>query len=132
MNLYSNLTDENIELYCIRHYNNPQCISVEDYHNDMRRFKYIKRLLNQFHNHGTVKIRLLLNHVIMIYNIFDPEPATRILFFKITEQYWDVIKPLLIHLNLMPEIVQGINNRDIRSSDIQLNESIVQLLRENK
>ena len=68
----------------------------------------------------------------MIYNIFDPEPATRILFFKITEQYWDVIKPLLIHLNLMPEIVQGINNRDIRSSDIQLNESIVQLLRENK
>ena len=80
---FANINDENIDLYCIKNYNNPQCISIEDYNNDMRRFKYIKRLLNQYANGNEIKIRLLVNHIIMIYNIFDRLSATRILFYRL-------------------------------------------------
>lgn len=130
--LYKNLDDSNINNYCIKYYNNPQCISISDYNDDIRRFKYIKRLINQFENNGTIKIRLLLNHIITIYNLFDRTAATRILFFKINELHWPIIKPILMYLNLLPEYVYGINNQDIKTSEIPLNEKIIGLLRENK
>ena len=130
MNLYDDLNDSNIEPYCIKHYDNPQCLAMEDYHNDMRRFKYIKRLLNQFSNDNEIKVRLLLNHIIMVYNIFDNEAATRILFFKIDSKHWDILKTVLIFLNRMPKNIKGINSRNIIASDIQLNDKIVTMLRE--
>ena len=132
MNLFENLDNVNIDHYCIKNYDNPQCLSIEDYHNDMRRFKYIKRLLNQYTNNSNIKIRLLLNHIIMIYNIFNNESATRILFFKINEHHWSILKTILIFLDRMPKNVYGINNRDIISSDIQLDERIVSMLRDIK
>ena len=103
MNLYSNLTDENIELYCIRHYNNPQCISVEDYHNDMRRFKYIKRLLKKYHKGTEVKLNLLLNHIVIIYNVFG-DAAPLLLFYKMERDYWSDIKAIMMFLNKYPEM----------------------------
>ena len=132
MNLFDDLNDSNIEPFCIKYYNNPQCLSMEDYHNDMRRFKYIKRLLNQFSNNNEIKVRLLLNHIIMVYNIFDNEAATRILFYKIDENHWDILKTVLIFLNRMPKNIKGINSRNIITSDIQLNDIIVTMLREIK
>ena len=105
---------------------------MEDYHNDMRRFKYIKRLLNQFSNDNEIKVRLLLNHIIMVYNIFDNEAATRILFFKIDSKHWDILKTVLIFLNRMPKNIKGINSHNIIASDIQVNEKIVTMLREIK
>ena len=132
MNLLDDLNDSNIEPFCIKYNNNPQCLSMEDYHNDMRRFKYIKRLLNQFSNNNEIKVRLLLNHIIMVYNIFDNEAATRILFYKIDENHWDILKTVLIFLNRMPKNIKGINSRNIITSDIQLNDKIVTMLREIK
>lgn len=130
--LYNNLDDSNINNYCIKYYQNSQCISIDDYNDDIRRFKYIKRLLNQFENNGTIKIRLLLNHIITIYNLFDNRAATRILFFKINKHHWPILKPILLYLKLLPEYVYGINNEDIRTSEIPLNEKIISLLRDNK
>ena len=127
---FANINDENIDLYCIKNYNNPQCISIEDYNNDMRRFKYIKRLLNQYANGNEIKIRLLVNHIIMIYNIFDLQSATRILFYKLPEEHWSVLKTILIFLNRMPKIVYGINNTNLISSDIQIDDVIANQLRE--
>ena len=126
---FTNLTPENIDLYCMHNYDNPQCTSIEDYHNDMKRFKYIKRLLNQYESTKTLKVRLLLNHVIMIYNIFNNKAATRIWFFKLQSNYWPILKPLLIFLHMMPLRVTGIHSKDILNSDIQLDEKTVQELR---
>ena len=80
----------------MKFYDNPQCISVEDYQTDMKRFKYIKRLLNQYNSSTDLNIRLLLNHIIMVYNLFDNQIATRILFFKIDSKYWPILKPILM------------------------------------
>ena len=114
----------------MKFYDNPQCISIEDYHNDMKRFKYIKRLLNQYSHSNELKMRLLLNHIIMVYNFFDNQAATRILFFKIDLNYWSILKPILIFLKLMPDMIKGINGYNIRSSDIQLHNLTVKQLRE--
>tara|TARA_R110000824_G_scaffold227224_1_gene415056 strand:+ start:118 stop:465 length:348 start_codon:yes stop_codon:yes gene_type:complete len=114
----------------MKFYDNPQCISVEDYQTDMKRFKYIKRLLNQYNSSTDLKIRLLLNHIIMVYNLFDNQIATRILFFKIDPKYWPILKPILIFLKLMPDMIRGIDGNNIRSSDIQLHNLTVTQLRE--
>lgn len=127
---FQNLTSENIELYCVKHYDNPQCLSYDDYHNDMRRFKYIKRLLNQYKNNKSFKIRLLLNHIIMIYNLFDNESATRILFFKIPPEDWNVLKTLLEFLNRLPNTINGINNSTIKTHEIKNNQDIENMLKE--
>ena len=127
---FANINDENIDLYCIKNYNNPQCISIEDYNNDMRRFKYIKRLLNQYANGNEIKIRLLVNQIIMIYNIFDRLSATRTLFYRLPQEHWSVLKTILIFLNRMPKIVYGINNTNLISSDIQIDNVIANQLRE--
>ncbi len=127
---FDNLTEQNIDLYCMKFYDNPQCISVEDYQTDMKRFKYIKRLLNQYNSSTDLKIRLLLNHIIMVYNLFDNQIATRILFFKIDPKYWPILKPILIFLKLMPDMIRGIDGNNIRSSDIQLHNLTVTQLRE--
>lgn len=127
---FQNLTSDNIDLYCVKHYDNPQCLSFDDYHNDMRRFKYIKRLLNQYRNNNILKIRLLLNHIIMVYNLFDQEAATRILFFKTPPEDWDILKTLLVFLNRLPRSIEGINNSTINTLEIKNNQAIVNMLKD--
>ena len=123
------LTEETFLLYAARHYDNPQCISTEDYGDDMKRFKYLKRHLNHYLASGELKERLILNHLIMIYNLFDNESGTRILFYKIEENSWAILKPFLIYLKLMPKIIYGVKGRDIRDSDIQLDKLVIKQLR---
>ena len=127
---FQNLTSDNIDLYCVKHYDNPQCLSFDDYNNDMRRFKYIKRLLNQYRNNNILKIRLLLNHIIMVYNLFDQEAATRILFFKTPPEDWDILKTLLVFLNRLPRSIEGINNSTINTLEIKNNQAIVNMLKD--
>ena len=127
---FQNLTSDNIDLYCVKHYDNPQCLSFDDYHNDMRRFKYIKMLLNQYRNNNILKIRLLLNHIIMVYNLFDQEAATRILFFKTPPEDWDILKTLLVFLNRLPRSIEGINNSTINTLEIKNNQAIVNMLKD--
>lgn len=114
------ITKENIDLFSETSYRNPQCLSSEDFYEDMYRIKYVKRLFNKYHRSGEIKTRLILNHIIAFYNVFENRDATRILFFKMEEKYWSLLKTFLIYLSYMPEIVHGVNGRNIMSDDINI------------
>ena len=98
------LNSENIHSFSENSYRNPQCICAEDFHEDMNRVKYVKRLLNKYKKGEELKTRLILNHIICFYNVFDKYSATRIWFFKIDRDYWPVLKTFLEYLSLMEEI----------------------------
>tara|TARA_Y100000287_G_scaffold89168_1_gene70874 strand:- start:2779 stop:3165 length:387 start_codon:yes stop_codon:yes gene_type:complete len=118
------LNKENIDIFSESSYRNPQCLSYEDFYEDMNRVKYVKRLFNKYNRGGEIKTRLILNHIIAFYNVFENRDATRILFFKMEENYWPLLKTFLLYLSYMPEIVHGVNGRNIMSDDINIDVSI--------
>ena len=113
----------------MKEYDNPQCVQVEEFYDDLKKVKYIKRLFNQYSNEGVLKERLLLNHIIVFYNVFPVRSATRILFLKIEEEFWPILKTFLVYLSYMPEIIDSINGRSILSDEIQLDQHVVNRLR---
>jgi len=123
------LTDKNFLLYCARHYDNPACISTEEFIEDIRRIKYIKKLLTRYVETGELKERLILNHLIVLNNIFRPEPLCRILCLKM-EVYLPYIKPFLILLNcLISNIINVKIKRNIDTELIVMDSRIVEVLR---
>ena len=127
--VFDDLNEKNFLLYAMKEYDNPQCVQVEEFYDDLKKVKYIKRLLNQYLNEGVLKERLLLNHIIVFYNVFPVRSATRILFLKIEEEFWPILKTFLVYLSYMPEIIDSINGRAILSDDIQLDQGVVDKLR---
>ena len=127
--MIENLTDKNITSYMIMSYENSQCVDMEEFEDDMKRVKYIKRLINRYLSGGELKERLLLNHIISFYNVFGIEAATRILFFKVDESDYSVLKTFLIYLNVMPEQVKLIKGKNIINSNIPVVEEVVNKLR---
>ena len=128
---FENLTDKNIELYCIKYYNNPQCLSLNDYKEDLKKIKYLKRLFNNYFTSGILKERLILNHLIMLFNVFDNYALSRILFFKFDKKYYSLLKTFLMYLNhIPPKLIRGIRGEDVSLIDIQLDEVVVDKLRE--
>lgn len=128
---FENLTDKNIELYCIKYYNNPQCLSLNDYKEDLKKIKYLKRLFNNYFTSGILKERLILNHLIMLFNVFDNYALSRILFFKFDKKYYSLLKTFLMYLNhIPPKFIRGIRGEDVSLIDIQLDEVVVDKLRE--
>ena len=97
------INDENFTLFAAHKYQNPACESEEEFYEDLNRVKYIKRLFFRFDNTGELKVRLLLNHIIILTNVFGNEGATRILFHKSEEKYYGYIKTFLYYLNSLPE-----------------------------
>jgi hypothetical protein len=127
---FEDLNEKNFLLYAMKEYNNPQCIEVEEFNDDLKKIKYIKRLFNQYVAEGTLKERLLLNHIIVFYNVFPPKAATRILFYKIEERFWPMLKTFLFYLNLMPEEkIESIMGKSIITNDIPFDQGIVDSLR---
>ena len=127
--MFESLNDKNIDLYTAKMYENPQCISTEEFYDDMKRIKYLKRLFNRYLTAGELKERLVLNHIIVFYNVFSVEAATRILFLKLDEGMYPILKTFLIFLGYMPEVVYGIRDENIISSDIAIDNHIVNTLR---
>lgn len=123
-----NLNDENFLLYAAKHYDNPHCFDVDEFYEDINRFKYIKRLFNRYEESGDLKERLILNHIIILYNVFGIQATTRMLFLKL-EGYYHYLKPFLILLNYMPEIVKNIKGSNILNYNIGLDQKIVDKLR---
>ena len=113
------LDDTNFMLYAARYYDNPQCYDTLEFYDDLKRFKYIKRLFNIYLETGELRERLILNHIIILYNVFGVIPATRMLFFKLFE-YKELLKPFLELLNFMPlKIINiGLKGITIKSSDV--------------
>ena len=128
--IFDDLNEKNFLLYAMKEYNNPQCIEVEEFNDDLKKIKYIKRLLNQYVSEGVLKERLLLNHIIIFYNVFPPAAATRILFFKIEEKFWPILKPFLFYLKLMPEDkIESIMGREIKTNEILMDQGVIDSLR---
>ncbi len=104
MSLFDKLTAKNFSAYAMKHYDDPQCEDMEDFQEDLRRFRYLKRLLFRYHESGELRERLLLNHLICLFNVFGHEPCMRMLKFKIKEdRYWSSIKTLLLYLDYITQ-----------------------------
>ena len=127
---FDDLNEDNFVLYAMKHYENNQCLSEKDFYNDLKILKYLRRLLNRYENGGEIKVRLILNHLIMLTNVFPVNVTTRMLFFKMPEKYWSVLKTFLIFLNYMPEVIESVNGNVIISSDILLDMNVAEQLRE--
>ena len=122
------LNESNFLLYAAKHYENPSCYNVDEFNEDLKRFKYLKRLFNRYEETDELKDRLILNHIIVLYNLFGTEATTRMLFLKM-KGYYHILKPFLVLLNYMPELVNGVGNESIRSSDILMDPVVVNRLR---
>ena len=112
-------------MFALLHYDNPHCVDIKEYFEDVRKLKYIKRLFNRYKEDNVMKERLILNHLISFYNVFDNKAATRLLFFRVGEQYYSLLKTFLVFLNRMPEKV----NENLYSDDIQLDDKVIEILR---
>ena len=120
----------NFLLYAAKHYDNPQCFDTIEFYEDLKRFKYIKRLLNRYVEDGDLKERLILNHIVVLFNLFGVYPSIRMLFLK-CEGMESLLIPFLITLNNLPERVEniGIENKTMITSDINLDQNVVNILR---
>ena len=123
------LDESNFMLYAAKHYDNPQCFDTLEFYEDLSRFKYIKRLFNRYEESGELKERLILNHLIILYNVFGPV-TTKMLFFKLND-HLHLLKPFIVLLGFLPDRVSGIGveNKTVISSDISMDENIVKILR---
>ena len=128
--MIENLTEKNINVYMIMSYNNSQCVDMEEFEDDVKIPKYIKRLINRYRGAGELKHRLILNHIILFYNVFNKEAATRILFFKMDKSDYSVLQTVLVYLNLMPDVIEMVNGRNIVNTDIPISKEISEKLRE--
>ena len=102
MKLFDELTNRNFKLFAMQHYNNPECTDVEEFKEDLNRFRYLKRLLSRYEADGDLQERLILNHIIVIYNAFGIEAANRMIWFKLQREHWTYVKPFLVFLNYLP------------------------------
>ena len=126
--MITELTNENFLMYAIKHYDNPSCSGLKEFDDDLKRLRYIKRLLGRYTATGNIKERLIINHLVVLYNVFGIDAATNMLFFKIQERFWPQLKPFLVFLNYMPERIQHKGGR-LLGADIALDANIVDILR---
>lgn len=119
------LDDENFILFAAKHYDNPQCYDSEEFYDDLKRFKYLKRLFGKYEESGELRERLIVNHLIILYNVFG-DTATKMLFYKL-EDYYSYLVPFLVLLHRLPEKVNI--GKIIYTSDIALDMHIVEVLR---
>jgi hypothetical protein len=128
--MFERLDDSNFILYCAKHYDNPQCHDTDEFYEDLRRIKYIKKLITRYVVTGDLKERLILNHIIILNNVFGPIHLSRILFLKMEKQL-KYIKPFLIMLNILPEKVYNIGKEGkfFVTDEIEMDLTIIEALR---
>lgn len=123
------LTDSNFVMYAMKHYDNPSCCSIDEFNEDINRFKYIKKLITRYVETGELKERLILNHLIILNNVFGAEPLCRMLFVKM-DKHLCYIKPFLVMLSILPEYVYGIKDQGVIMTDmISMDDEIINALR---
>ena len=103
MSDFHKLTPDNIMMFAMKHYDNPFCVDRKEFLDDMKRFKYLKRLFRKYDTSDILKVRLILNHIIVLANVFGVDASTTLLFFKIEKKHWSTLKTFLVYLNYMPE-----------------------------
>jgi 5'(3')-deoxyribonucleotidase len=128
---FDDLTSENFLLYAVKAYDKPNCI-MSEFKEDMKRFNYLKRLFRRYRKMDDLRERLVINHLVVVYNVFGVEVATRMLFYKMSKDDYSALKTYLIFLNYMPAVVHGIKGQDIVTSEIPVDMKIAEVLREIK
>ena len=103
MSDFHKLTPDNIMMFAMKHYDNPSCVDKKEFLDDMKRFKYLKRLFRKYDTSKALKIRLILNHIIVLANVFGVDASSTLLFFKIDKKHWPILKTFLVYLNYMLE-----------------------------
>ena len=126
--MIDDLNDDNFLIYAMKAYNAPHCI-MSEFESDIKRTKYLKRLFRRYKVTKSLKERLILNHIILLNNVFDPESTARILFYKIDERDYDILKTFLSYLNIMPDMIYGVNGKNISVADIPIDINIAETLK---
>ena len=120
MQLFDNLTEDNILLYAAKHYYKPNVIDADEFYDDLKRFMYLKRLFNRYNNTGELSERLILNHLIVIFNVFDIQPSLKMLEYYMNDKYWSALKPFLIFLRHI---------RNDEYTEIEMDKHVIERLR---
>ena len=129
MNLFDDLNEKNYVHFAMKYYVNIQCTSVEEFNEDLNKIKYVKRLFNRFLETGELRINLIMNHLEQKFYWVLEQTATRMLFFRVEKKFYSILKPFLLFMERLPEVVRGINGNDINTNDIPLNETTIKELR---
>jgi hypothetical protein len=127
--MFDDLNDENFVMYAVKAYESPNCL-MSEFEGDLKRTKYLKRLFRRYKSTKILKERLIINHITLLCNVFGAEATTRILFYRIDEKDYDVLKTFLVYLNLLPDKIRGIKGKDVFSSDIPVDLHIAEILRQ--
>ena len=125
--MFDDLNEENFMMYAMKCYTSPHCI-MSEFESDIKRTKYLKRLFRRYKITKSLKERLILNHIILLNNVFGTEASARILFYKIDERDYDILKTLLMYLNMLPSGVYGINGKNIPLIDIPIEPNVAEIL----
>ena len=120
------LNEDNFLMYAIKNYYNPGSMGMSELEDDLKRFKYIKRLLKRYRTYGEINERLVLNHLVVLYNVFG-DSTTDMLFYKIDNEYWSDLKTYLVYLHRMP--LETVVSPGIKETDIPLNNELIAVLR---
>lgn len=127
--MIDDLNDDNFLIYAMKCYNAPHCI-ISEFESDIKRTKYLKRLFRRYKISKSLKERLILNHIILLNNVFGPEATARILFYKIDERDYDILKTFLAYLNIAPEMIYGIRGKNVSVVDIPIDVNVAEILRQ--
>ncbi len=110
--MFDNLTEKNFLLFAAKYYEDPNCVDVLEFQQDLDRIKYIKRLLKRYQESGELKERLILNHLVVLYNVFEHKALTRMLALKLND-YLHLLKPFLQYMEYWPRTIDGINEANV-------------------
>ena len=121
---FDELTENNLFLYAAKHYYNPNFSDIEEFYEDLKRFKYIKRLVNRYLDNNELSERLILNHLIILQNVFGASCSSRMLFFKIDKELFPQLKTFLVYLNYLPDTIP-----EVKVDEIPLDATIITQLR---
>ena len=128
---FDDLNNDNVLMYAVKAYDSPNCV-MSEYKDDMKRFNYLKRLFKRYRKVNELRERLVLNHIVVLCNVFGPEAATRLLFYKMAKDDFPALKTYLLFLSVMPEKIKGIKGADIISSEIPIDFKVAEVLRDIK
>jgi len=129
--VFDDLNNDNVTIYAVKAYDKPNCI-MSEFKEDMKRFNYLKRLFKRYRKLGELREQLVINHLVVLNNVFGPEVSTRLLFFKMSKDDYSALKTYLLFLSCMPDRVRGIKGHDIISSEIPVDMIIADALRNLK
>ena len=127
--MIDNLTEQNFALFAAQSYNNPSCTDILEFQEDLNRIKYLKRLFKRYEEKGDLKERLIINHLVVIYNVFERDNATRMLAYKL-EDYLHYLKPFLLIMGVWPRTIDNINGVNIDGEGVPIDSAIAEKLRQ--